>query len=327
MLKQLKVSVIIPTYNRANLLPRAINSVLNQTFRDFEIVVVDDGSTDNTREILEPFIKSNQIRYFYQKNKGPSAARNLGIKNSKGEYIAFLDSDDEWLPEKLEKQIKLFENSKDKKLGFVGCDVIIVDEERNTTIQYEFPKYKNYLKYLLSTKSIWFPSAILTKKKILEEIGLFDEDLHFGEHWDMWIRIARKYSFDFVPEYLIKYYLGTPWVTNPIKLLEIANSYDYIFQKFKEEYHKFPWLYSSQLHFLGSFYFRLGSTKKGKKLLLKSIKINPLNLKRYFSLFLTLLGWKFYQKVYKFTFKFWINSKKFSKDVDERLLYHLFLKQ
>ena len=109
-MKNPTVSVIIPTYNRAHLVGRAIKSVLNQTYRDFEIIVVDDGSTDNTKDIIKEFQKKDKrIKYIpYEKNKGGSAARNTGIKAAKGEYIAFLDSDDEWAYE-IRKADKLFQ--------------------------------------------------------------------------------------------------------------------------------------------------------------------------------------------------------------------------
>ena len=108
------VSVIITTYNRAHLVGKAIKSVLNQTFQDFELIVVDDGSTDNTEEVINSF-NDTRIRYIRHKiNKGGNAARNTGLRNSKGEYIAFLDSDDEWLPEKLERQLEVFKKSQDE---------------------------------------------------------------------------------------------------------------------------------------------------------------------------------------------------------------------
>ena len=107
---EIKVSVIIPTYNRAKLIKRSILSVLNQTYQNFEIIVVDDGSADDTKSVVESF-NNPKIRYIrHDINKGQSAARNTGIKNAKGKYIAFQDSDDEWLPEKLEKQMSCFES-------------------------------------------------------------------------------------------------------------------------------------------------------------------------------------------------------------------------
>ena len=109
-----KVSVIIPTYNRAHLVGRAIRSVLNQTYQDFEIIVVDDGSTDNTEEVVKSF-NDPRIRYIrHEENKGAAAARNTGIKAAKGKFIAFQDSDDEWLPKKLEKQMEAFDNASPK---------------------------------------------------------------------------------------------------------------------------------------------------------------------------------------------------------------------
>src|SRR3989344_8773435 len=104
------ISVIIPTYNRALMVKRAIESVLAQSYENFEIIVADDGSTDDTKEALSGYINSGKIKYIFQDNAGPGAARNAGIKHAKGELVAFLDSDDEWVPDKLEKQIKIFES-------------------------------------------------------------------------------------------------------------------------------------------------------------------------------------------------------------------------
>ena len=124
-----KVSIIIPTFNRGSFLDRTVKSIQSQTIKDWELLVVDDGSTDNTREIVENFIKNdNRIKYFYQKNCGcPSGPRNLGIEKACGEYVAFLDSDDEWLPTKLERQLDLFISSTNPKLGVVACYLYIKD--------------------------------------------------------------------------------------------------------------------------------------------------------------------------------------------------------
>ena len=118
MINHPTISVIIPTYNRAHLIGKAVKSVLSQTYQDFEIIVVDDGSTDNTEEIVKSFTDYKIYYICHKHNRGASAARNTGIKASRGEYIAFLDSHDEWLPEKLDKQIKTF-NSESSEVGVV----------------------------------------------------------------------------------------------------------------------------------------------------------------------------------------------------------------
>ena len=122
-----EISVIIPTFNYGKYIERAIDSILTQTYQDFEIIVVDDGSTDNTKEIIRSK-KSDKIRYFYQENKGAPAARNKGIVESKGKYIAFLDADDEWLPTKLEKQVDKFQKSSNKVALIYGW-ARIIDEK------------------------------------------------------------------------------------------------------------------------------------------------------------------------------------------------------
>ena len=128
MVKNPTVSAIILTYNRANLIEKAIKSVLKQTYQDFEIIVVDDGSTDNTGEIIRGF-KDKRVKYIkkYKENKGSSVARNIGIKVARGKYIALLDSDDEWLPEKLDKQIKILQDGS-PELGVVYSNSYYIDE-------------------------------------------------------------------------------------------------------------------------------------------------------------------------------------------------------
>ena len=114
----LLVSVVIPTFNRSAVIIRAINSVFNQTFKDYELIIVDDGSSDDTYESLKLFIDTKKIKYFRQNNLGVSAARNLGVKNANGQFVAFLDSDDEWLPHKLNEQIKYLSNNPDIKIVY-----------------------------------------------------------------------------------------------------------------------------------------------------------------------------------------------------------------
>jgi len=203
------ISVIIPTYNRANFLPNAILSVINQTYQNWELIIVDDGSTDNTKHIVEEFIKKDsRIKYFYQENKGQPFAMNTGIKLSKGKFIAFLDDDDEWYLEKLEKQIEFL--NKDENIVLVFSDVIIrggyLDGMRSSEVSKPYCGYV-YPKLLL--RNFLTASSVVIKRKVLDEMGYFDTfhciKITQTQDYDMWLRIAKKYKIGYVPEVLVKY--------------------------------------------------------------------------------------------------------------------------
>lgn len=195
------VSVIIPTFNRAALVKESIESVLSQTFQDFEIVVIDDGSTDETRETVSN-IPSDKIFYIYQQNTGPAAARNAGIRIAKGKYIAFLDSDDLWLPTKLEKQLELFEKLS-PEVGLVHCSVLL--EKGDNLILAKAKARGNPLRdFLLNTDNAYLSTpAILVKKECFDKTGLFDETRWLSEDMDFCIRIAQNFKVDYVEEPLV----------------------------------------------------------------------------------------------------------------------------
>lgn len=198
------VSVIIPTYNRAHLIERAIKSVLNQTYRDFELIIVDDGSTDNTAKVVKSF-NDGRIKYIkQQKNKGGSAVRNIGIKAASGKYIAFLDSDDEWLSNKLNKQIDCLAKCSDL-VGAVYCSHYIQDDSLGYMRKASLSELKrgNIYNFLLNG---WCPSStsfFMLAVRIFEKSGLFDESLLSFQDYDLWIRVAQHYDFDFVDEPLV----------------------------------------------------------------------------------------------------------------------------
>ncbi len=194
-----KVSVVIPTYNFAQYITEAIISILNQTYKNIEIVVVDDGSTDDTKDVLKPL--SDRIKYIYQENSGPSRARNTGILNSSGGYIAFLDADDFWEPTKLEKQLNLFED--DHKTSLVFCFIKHVDVNRNILFIDEYDDgWNGYVVDRLLHRPIG-TSSVLINRKYLQQVGLFDEDLLFSEDRDMFLRLAKNFKFNLVPEALV----------------------------------------------------------------------------------------------------------------------------
>lgn len=196
------VSVIIPTYNRAHIIPQAIDSVLDQTFRDFEIIVVDDGSTDDTPAVLQNRY-GEKITCIRTKNCGLPAARNTGIKAARGQYIAFLDDDDAWLPEKLELQAALMQNSPSP--GLVYCGSYTVDAD-GTVISETRPVKRGALfeDLLCSNDIVGSASAVLIAGGVFSRAGCFDETLAACEDWDLWIRIARDYMIDFVDQPLVK---------------------------------------------------------------------------------------------------------------------------
>ncbi|MDR1870331.1 MAG: glycosyltransferase [Deltaproteobacteria bacterium] len=200
------VSVIIPTYNRALTILRAVDSVLRQEKVDFELIVVDDGSTDNTKELLDDKIQNNKIIYLYEDNKGVSAARNLGIKAAKGEWIAFLDSDDEWLPHKLLAQ------TQDLK----ARPEFLVSQSQEIWIrrgQRVNPGVKHQKKegdiFLDSVKlCLISPSAVIMKADLFPQIGLFDETLVAGEDYDLWLRLTVRFKVGLLDEPLVIRYNG-----------------------------------------------------------------------------------------------------------------------
>jgi glycosyltransferase involved in cell wall biosynthesis len=194
------VSVIIPTYNYGRFIDESLKSVFDQTFQDFEIIVIDDGSSDDTAQRLESY--GSRIRYFRQQQKGPAAARNLGIRESKGEYIAFLDADDLWYPTKLEKQLKLFGTN--PRLGMVLTDNSLFDDNG---IYKDYVNKKGYLFTGDVVSNIFLRSGVVTptvmvRRRVFEKVGMFEENLYIAEDDNMWIRIAIEYEVDIVDESL-----------------------------------------------------------------------------------------------------------------------------
>ena len=200
----MKISVIIPTFNRKYVLQRAIESVVNQTRPPIETIVVDDGSTDGTKDWLVNSFPS--IRYIYQDNKGVSFARNRGIEVSKGSWVSFLDSDDEWIPTKLEEQESyIIENPETK---FCHTNEIWI---RNGVRVNQMKKHQKYggdiFEKCLDICRI-SPSSVLIKKDVFDEIGLFDESLRVCEDYDMWLRYTSRFPVLFLDRQLIIKYGG-----------------------------------------------------------------------------------------------------------------------
>lgn len=200
------VSVIIPTYNSAPTICRAIDSVLAQTFDDVEIVVIDDGSTDDTVQRLRQY--EGKIAYHYQPNQERSVARNRGIQCSRGAYVAFLDADDHWLPNKLELQVSLLRAC--PEIGLVYSWVHIVDQAGEIVgrLGHERPSTESagadLFRWLLLGYSV--PTlSVVVRRDCFDSVGVFDESITYCEDWDLWLRIAGKYPFGHVAQPLACY--------------------------------------------------------------------------------------------------------------------------
>ena len=202
-----KVSVIIPIYNAEKFISETIESVVAQTYPDWEIIAVDDGSTDKTPEILKEYAKKlpKKVRVITQKNSGVSTARNNAIAVAKGGHVAFLDHDDLWMPEKLEKQVKLLDS--DKKLGLVYSDCDMIDHEgrlkKGSLVRGKMFR-GNVFNELLCANFIPLLTAVV-KKGVLDEVGAFDPKYKIAEEYDLFLRIAERYPIDFVEQPLAKY--------------------------------------------------------------------------------------------------------------------------
>ena len=200
----MNISVVIPSYNRKEFLKRSIDSVINQTKKPLEIIVVDDGSTDGT----EAMIKSDYdfVKFIKQKNKGVSAARNIGIKVSIGEWICFLDSDDEWKKDKLEKQINAMKSNPGYK--FFHSNEIWIKNGIRINQKKKHKKYGGDIFDKCLDMCRISPSSVMIDKTVFDKIGNFNEDLVVCEDYELWLRICDKYRVFFIDEPLIIKYGG-----------------------------------------------------------------------------------------------------------------------
>jgi glycosyltransferase involved in cell wall biosynthesis len=197
--KQPLVSVIIPTYNRAWVLREAIDSILAQEFKDFELIVVDDGSTDNTGEILDSY--EQDILVLRQSNKGVSAARNRGIDAAEGRLIAFLDSDDLWLPRKLSSQVDFFNSNPAAVIN--QTEEIWVRNGVRVNPKTRHHKFSGMIFERSLALCLVSPSAVMIKKNLFSEVGVFDENLPACEDYDLWLRISCRYPVHLIETPLI----------------------------------------------------------------------------------------------------------------------------
>lgn len=200
------VSVILPVHNSERYITEALESILMQSYRDFEVIVVDDGSTDRTGEIVRGYerSKASLIRCLYQRNAGPGAARNTGIRNARGPVIAFLDADDAWLKDKLKRQMEMLRSDPD--MGLVYCDNYFVDAGGQIRKGYErdIALYSGSIAPQLFCHYFIMPSGVLLRRRCIDRVGYFREDIRVGEDYDLFLRVAYEFKVGLVREKLYR---------------------------------------------------------------------------------------------------------------------------
>jgi glycosyltransferase involved in cell wall biosynthesis len=299
-----EVSVVIPTYNRAQFLDEALQSVFNQTFKDFEVIVVDDGSTDRTKQVLEKY--GDRIRYIFQENGGPAKARNRGIKESLGKYIAFLDADDVWFPLKLEKQIRMFREC--PELGMVFTENSYFQE--NGIYRPSMGKKKRLMKGDVASNIFLYSGVatptVMVRKEIFNKIGLFEEELAIAEDDNLWVRIAVNFKVELIDQLLVevrnhsqrttadKKKLSESVLTN-IRLL--SHRYSGVRERIE---HVIPKKVSEVQFDLGYHYLENQDIVRARESFTKGIRWNVWNWRNYAYFLLSLLPKKLIQKLKKF---------------------------
>lgn len=274
----MKVSVVIPTHNRVDLLPRAIRSVQNQTYKDIEIIVVSDGSTDGTDNLMEELSKKDpRIKYIsYHPGHNGNYARNTGIKASQGEFIAFLDDDDEWLPTKLEEQLRVMESDEQIGLVYTGTHSVYADDG----IEYDsFPKlHGDMSKQVLYSNFAGSTTTVMLRRNILDKTGLFDEGLPAMQDYDLWIRVCQIAKVGVVSTPMVNYYN----YNNSGQISANYEKYEYAYSHVNKKYedlfsrltpYEMRRKLSGQKISIGKKAFRIGDSKIARKYYVQSMKI------------------------------------------------------
>jgi glycosyltransferase involved in cell wall biosynthesis len=285
------ISVIIPVYNGESHICKAIRSVLDQTYNNFELIIVDDGSTDSTSTIVRSFT-DKRISYIHQGNLGPSSARNAGVMRSRGEYIAFLDCDDWWLPKKLEIQLTHFQSF--PETGLVYCATHIYDT-RNRLVQFQAANIDGYAldSMLMGNFISGSASSVMIHRTVLDHVGLFDESLRTCEDWDLWLRIAAMYRICFVRTPLVHL------LTRPGSLgKNIKGIRDDSFQLLDKAFTSYAAGLNyrkkhayAQVHLTAASSFAsAGKHKRARQELIASLRLNPINLSVLLRLGMTFFG-------------------------------------
>lgn len=284
------VSVIIPTHDRARLLARAMRSVLAQSYRDIELIVVDDASTDDTERLVANF-DDPRVRYIRHDSKlGAAAARNTGIRAARGSYIAFQDSDDEWLGEKLEKQMQVLRSS---DVDIVYCGLLRCTDGSAVYIPEPHVKVRqgDILVQLLHGNFV-STQTLLVRRACIENAGLFDERLRRFQDWELAIRLAKTTPFRLVDEPLVIVH-ATPGNLSSSDAAG-AEALEMILERHQATLSRHPALLAGYLCYLGHLKIISGAPSEGRGHFVNALKLRPLTAKAWAALMLALFGSRIY---------------------------------
>lgn len=264
------ISFIIPTYNRAHTLPEAIRSVLEQSCSNWELLIIDDGSSDNTREIISEYLTDNRVRYYYQENQGVSNARNKGIRESKGDYLIFLDSDDRVLPGLI---LKL------NNIDLPKYDLVFWQVKKIFPDHTEIWKPRKLEKIYKNIKATFLSGSVCYNKSIVVKLGGFDEELQFSENYELGLRVAQCEEIKFKSlEEIFLIYNVTPFIDRDIYLRKLK-SVKHLLEKHTQLYLEDTFSYSRLLHQMGYLYEKTGKKDDAELCYKKSWKTKPVYLK------------------------------------------------
>lgn len=277
-----KVSIIIPVYNGEKYITHAIESVLAQTYKNFEIIIVNDGSTDSSFEKIKPYLTLPNIKYIEQENKGVAAARNTGIKNSTGELIGFLDQDDLWLPYKLQVQVDYLINNPDVGLVHSSREYIYENEVKGPPASSWPTNVAGMCFKDLFIRNQISVLTVLLRKECLNRVGLFDESISFADDYELWLRISRSYHIGYIDR-IVSFYryheqnTSHNWVGMLRAELKVIET---ILMKFPEIYQELgDTVVKNRLHELyyktANFYLYLDKQESARQYYWKALTIHP----------------------------------------------------
>jgi glycosyltransferase involved in cell wall biosynthesis len=312
-----EVSIVIPAYNSADTIIETIQSIFNQTFSNYEIIIIDDGSTDDTKQVLEPYM--HKIEYYAQRNQGQSAARNEGIQKAKGDFIAFLDDDDLLHPDNL--KIKLGILKKHPEIGAVFSDFRLFNKDNFITPKSPLDFYKSLKRYKKDVADIFrekkrlrltekfeveyfygnifddlfmgnfiLTSSFIARKKFADEIGWFKPDIRAQEDYEFYLRFSKKHPMAFVNETLVDYRRGDNQLTGHSYMEPITKSVVTIIDQYRDEFSKrgeikiFKKRKAGSLVRLSEVYLGKGLKSEARNIIRESIRLNPCLMRNYLNL-------------------------------------------